>query len=242
MARTRPRGHRPGRAPHTQIGNHGNRVPRGPLTPPVAPGVGGWPTPPPRIPNFLPMTPGFEATQRGANDALTGAEGQYAQGQIMTPAQIGLQKQRLTTDMGVATDRLKENLAERGVYTPWAAESTAQAPVRAQSPAGGGIGQALYSRSVATPFGRQFQDLGAQGAGQYSGLAQGMAGAELGYNQDIMQGLLQRASDAYQQQPYSLGLGGYDLPHQAAPQFPGAATGAGGRTRPRRHRPGGRRH
>jgi hypothetical protein len=210
--------------PHTEIGQQ-NQSTSG--------GIGGYPKQPPAIPNFLPMTPGFEAAQRGANDALSGAEGAYAVGRTMIPAQLGLQKQRLTTDMGVATDRLREDLAGRGVYTA----KNAQGTYGGTSPAGGGIGQSLYTQKVATPYGRQFQDLASQGAAQYGDLANSMGGAMLGYNQNIMQGLLDRAAQAYQDQPLSLGLGGYDLPHLPAPQFPGAAgIGGGGRTRPRSHR------
>lgn len=231
-ARGKFRNRRP--SPHTQIGQKGKGTgkPHGGGGPGGGPGggggqsthgpgaLGGWPTTPPKMEPFLPMTPGFERDQRHANDQLSAAEGAYAVGKIMTPAQIGLQKQRLNTDMGVATDQLNENLAERGIYTPWGANSTAANPQKAASPSGGGVGESLYRRHVATPFGRQYQDLGSQGAGQYADLAQNMGGSMLNYNQNMMEGLLTRASDAYQQQPMSIPFN-YNLPHQANPQFSG---------------------
>jgi hypothetical protein len=188
------------------------------------------------------MTPGFEASQRGANDMLTGAEGQYAMGGIMTPAQLGLQKQRLDTDMGIETDRLKESLAERGVFTP----KNAAGGYGGTPPAGGGVGQSMYTRHVANPFGRQYQDLASQGADAYAGRAGDMAGAQLGYNQSMFEGLLGSADEAFQAQPLSTQFGGYNVPDQANPNFSFQPNGrpGGGRTRPRKQnpkKPGGRR-
>lgn len=206
-----------------------------------SPGVGGMPQLPPTPPAFLPMTPGFEGAQRQANDTLTGAEGQYAMGQIMTPAQLGMQKQRLTTDMGVATDRLREELAGRGVFTP----KNAAGGYGGTSPAGGGIGQTLYGRNVATPFGRQFQDLASSGANAYAGMAGDLAGAQLGYNQNIFEGLLGRANDAFQAMPTNLPLGGYNVPDMPNQSFTFQPEKPYGRVRPSRnnrndHRRGGR--
>jgi hypothetical protein len=187
----------------------------------------------PQYPNapapFLPMTAGFEASQRSANDALTGAEGQYAMGQIMTPAQLGLQKQRLTTDMGLDTSRLKEQLAGRGVFTA----KNAAGGYGGTSPTGGGVGETMYTRNIANPYGRQFQDLASQGVNQYADQASGMAGAELGYNQNLFQGYLSSADEAMQNQPLSLNMGGYNVPDQANPNFSFQPQARGGRTRPR---------
>ena len=236
--------------PHTQIGQKGkgkNRPHRGAGNGPgggggqssfgPSPGVGGMPQYPQAPPAFLPQTPGFESTSRQANDQLTGAEGQYAMGQIMTPAQLGMQKQRLTTDMGLDTDRLKEQLAGRGVFTA----KNAQGTYGGTSPAGGGIGQTMYTRNVANPYGRQFQDLASQGASQYGEMASGMAGAQLGYNQNMFEGLLGAGQEAMQAQPLSLPIGGYNLPHMTNPSFsnrPGGRPNGGrpGRTQPRHNR------
>jgi len=240
---------RPGRTrPHTQIGQHGkganaphNRPgngpggaggqhtgPQMPQPPFQTPGVGGMPQFPNAPAPFLPMTAGFEQSRRSANDALTGAEGQYAMGQIMNPAQLGLQKQRLDTDMGIETDRLKEQLAGRGVFTAKNAAGT----YGGTSPAGGGIGQTMFTRNVANPFGRQYQDLASQGANAYADQASGMAGAELGYNQSMFQGLLGSADEAMQNQPLSLDMSGYQVPNQANPGF-SFQPQQPGRTRPR---------
>jgi hypothetical protein len=203
--------------------------------------VGGFPELPKAPPNFLPNTPGFEQAQGQALDTLAGAEGQYAIGKTMIPAQLGLQGARLQTDQDVATDRLREDLANRGIFTPYGASGYSAAGT---SPAGGGVGQALYNRNVATPFGRQRQDLGAAGAGAYSDLSGAYGGAQLGYNQDMYQALLGRANDAFSAMPLSAQMGGYALPDMAMPSFsaPPQSTRPG-RTRPRKPRgrkPGGR--
>ncbi len=212
-------GPKAGDKPHTQIGQQGKGTgaPKGggkTLQAGGSPGVGGMPEMPPTAPNFLPMTPGYEAVQRGANDQLMGAEGQYATGQTMVPAQVGLQKQRIQTDMDVATQRMREELAGRGVFTPYGANGQ-----RTSAPVGGGIGQTLHQQRIATPYGRQFQDLAAGAAGQYGDMASAMGGAYTGYNEALLQGLLGRASDAFSAMPTSLPLGGYDLPDMVNPSF-----------------------
>lgn len=197
-----------------------------------SPGVGGMPQFGNAGAPFLPMTSGFESRQRGLNDQLTGAEGQYAMGQIMTPAQLGMQQQRLSTDMGVATDRLKEDLAGRGVFTA----KNAAGGYGGTSPAGGGIGESLYGRHVATPFGRQFQDLADQGANAYATQAGNLAGAQLGYNQGQMENYLQTADEAMQWQPLSANYGSYNVPDQTNQSFTYAPEKPYGRQRPRRNR------
>lgn len=193
-------------------------------------GVGQFPQTPPQVPSYLPNTPGYEQRWRGANDQYAQAEGQYAVGQEMIPAQYGLQKQRLDTDMGVATNRLKEDLAGRGVYTA----QNAQGTYGGTSPAGGGIGQSLYTRNVATPFGRQYQDLADATAGAYNNLYSQYGGAGLGYNMDQYNNLLSTADEAYQMQPMGLSSGGYNVPSLPAPSFSFPPMG-GGRRRPARN-------
>lgn len=196
---------------------------------------GAFPAAPPQVPNFLPMTPGYEAAYRGANDQLAGAEGAYAASGALIPAQIAQQRARLDTDQNVATDRLKEQLAERGIYTPYGAGSTAAAPQMADSPAGGGVGEALYNRQVATPFGRSRQDLGGAAADAYQGRALEYGGAQLGFNQAMFDALLGRAGDAFEAMPLSLPIGGYELPEMAGPSF-SAPPNKGGGGKPGRNR------
>lgn len=208
--------------PHTQIGQKGKGA--GSTKPtsqqPNLGGVGGYPALPGQIPNFLPNTPQFEAAQRGANDQLTAAEGQYAAGQQMIPAEANLQRARLNTDQAYATEAEKEMLAQRGIFAT------------GSGPAGtGGVSSYLMGRDVSTPFGRQFQDLGANVAGQYGNLASQYGGAQLGFNQDIMNALLQRASDAYGQMPMSIPFD-YQTPHMQQPMF---SNKPAGRTRRRHH-------
>lgn len=189
-------------------------------------GVGQFPNVPPKVPNFLPNTPGMEAGWRNANDALSQAEGQYAVGQEMIPAQYNLQKARIDTDQGVATNRLNEDLAGRGVFTGKNAAGT----YGGTSPSGGGIGETLYGRNVATPFGRQRQDLADATAGAYNDLYSQYGGANLGYNMDMYNNYLSGADEAYQLAPMGLSTGGYNVPGLDAPffSFPPMNQGGGG--------------
>lgn len=221
-------------------GKPGNRRPRGAPNkglPNMPPGVGGgvgqmpqMPTPPA---NFLPMTPGYEQDWRGLNDQLSAAEGQFAQGQAMLPAMYNQQNVRLQNDQNVATDKLKEDLAARGIYTA----KNAAGEYGGTSPAGGGVGESLYGRNVATPYGREFQDLAAQQAGAYQDLYGQYAGANLGYAQGINQALLNRANEAYELDPMGLANSGYEVPDMADPYFPFAPTGRP-TTGARKRRPG----
>jgi len=113
----------------------------------MAGGVGEFPKMPTPPANFLPMTPGYEQDWRGLNDQLGAAEGQFAQGQAMLPAQYNLMNTRIQNDQDLATKRLNEDLAGRGVYTAKNAAGT----YGGTSPSGGGVGESMYSRNVATP-------------------------------------------------------------------------------------------
>lgn len=228
--------------PHYQLGQKGKgkRRPKrqGGLKPGATTfqnpgGVGKFPNVPPQAPSFLPNTPGYEQRWRGANDQLSQAEGQYAVGQEMIPAQYNLQHQRLVNDQNVATNRLNEDLAGRGVYTA----KNAAGGYGGTSPSGGGIGEALYSRNVATPFGRQFQDLADARAQAENALSSNYAGANLGYNMDMYNNLLGTADEAYQMSPYGLSSGGYNVPGLDAPffSFPPQKAG-GGKRRPAKNK------
>lgn len=195
-------------------------------------GVGEFPQGNQAMDPFLPMTPGYEQDWRGLNDNLSAAEGQFAQGQTMLPAQYNLAKTRLATDQGVETDRLKEDLAGRGVYTAKNAAGT----YGGTSPTGGGVGESLYGRKIATPFGRAQQDLAAQQAGSYQGLYGDYAGANLGYAQGNNQAILNQANEAMELSPMGLNTSGYNTPDIAAPYYPFAPQrrpqGPAGRRRP----------
>lgn len=217
--RTAPRGRtRPGRTgnkPHLQLGQNAGKN---------AFNVGGMPQPAPPVPNFLPLTPGFMNAQGQANDMLAAAEGQYGIAQTMIPAQLNLQRSRINTDMGVAQSQLDENLAERGVYGN-----------------GTGIRTDLTNRHIATPFGRQYQDVGFNAAAQLADAANQYGAAQLGYNQNIMDALQQRAADVYSAQPLGMPIGGYTVPDLPKPNVPGLNKG-GGRRRTRGGRNGGGRN
>lgn len=221
--------------PHTQIGQKGKGTgrPKPRNTPnygtaglPIQ--AGQFPKFPPQIPNFLPDTSAFEAGQGRANDALSAAGSQYGISTGLIGPQYDLAKARLDTDQRVATDRLKENLAERGVYTPFGANGMAT------NPGGGGIGETMYARQVATPFGRQYQDLAANASGQYADAANQYGAAQLGYNQQMGDLYNQRAEDAFNLMPLSVPTGGYQLPHRPGPMLTtNYSVKGGGKTRPK---------
>lgn len=229
--RTRPR-----QKPHLQIGQKGKgrgrpKPRRQPdyQTPGLPLQVGQFPSNPPGIPNFLPNTAAFEHGQTLANDALAQAGQRYSTTTGLIGPQLELQQARLNTDMGVATDRLKEDLAARGVYTAKNAEGN----YGGASPAGGGIGQSLYGRNVATPFGRAQQDLASSAAQAYGNASQQYAEDLLGYNQQMYDLYNQRAYDAYEMSPLSMPIGGYDLPNLPGPMMTQPLRG---RTRPNKKR------
>lgn len=212
---------RPKRKPHTQIGQNGRGTgkPKPKNVPPFQTGglpfqAGQMPKPPPTIPNFLPSTPSFERGMSSINDMRSLAESQYGIRTGMIQPQLDLGLARLTTDQGIATDRLNENMAERGVFTS-------------------GFRPTLYQQHIATPFGRQRQDLA-------SAAAQSYADAGMQYGQDLLgadQNLFNLYNDTAQEtagQPYlGFDLGGYQVPNQAGPYFTTPRPGAG-RTRPNR--------
>lgn len=210
-------------------------------------GVGEFPKYPEQQDDFLPMTPGYEQDWRGLNDQLGAAESEFAQGQAMLPAVYNLANTRLQNDQTVATDRLNEDLAARGVYTA----KNAAGGYGGTSPSGGGVGETMYGRNVATPFGRQFQDLAADQANAYQNLYGTYAGANLGYNQGINEALLNRANEAYELDPMGLANSGYSVPDMANPYFPFAPQnrpGGGGKKKKNNKKnnknvkkPGGRR-
>lgn len=227
------------RKPHTQIGQKGKGRgrPKGPgagggrsirpqrqptyQTPGLPLEVGQFPTNPPAVPNFLPNTAAFERGQSIANDALALAGQQYTTTTGLIGPQLEMQRARLGTDMGVATDRLKEDLAGRGVYS-------AGRPGDTMTPAGAGIGASLYGRNVATPFGRAEQDLASGAAQQYSDAAMRYAESQLGYGREMNDLYNQRAYDAYDMGLMSMPIGGYEVPDMPGPMMTQPLRGGGG--------------
>lgn len=188
------------------------------------PEIGGFPrfgqNPPP---DFLPNTPGWEAARAQASGNLLNAETEYNTGNQLVGSTLGLQNARLDTDRALAARSVDENMAGRGLVT---------SGLRAQA----------QQEQVATPFGRQYQDLALGAAGQYADLASQFGGANLGYNQGLFNSLYQRANDAYEAQPLGMAVGQYQAPDM--PGFTPTYSPSGGRrqTRPkkRRKKAGGR--
>ncbi len=141
-------------------------------------------------PNFLPMTAAYEATRRDLADQLAAAESQYGIGSEQIAPWLNLQTTRAGTDLGYDQARLNEQLANRGVY-----ES--------------GITPYLFTRDIGIPYGRQMQDLALSAANQYSDLGAGLGSSYLGYDQGMLNALLQRAADVASQMPLSVPQGGF---------------------------------
>lgn len=207
--------------PHTQIGQKGKGKNKPKNVGPLQTGglpfqTGQIPKPPPQIPNFLPNTPGFERGLRGVDDMRSLAGAQYNFKTGMIDPQLKQQYARLDTDQGLATRRLDENMAERGVFSS-------------------GFRPKLYQEQIATPFGRQRQDLAQAAAMQY-----GQAGMDYGESllgaENAMFDLYNDRAQETAGQPY-LGFKttGYQVPNQPGPYFStGGGGGGGGKTRPRR--------
>jgi len=217
------------RKPHTQIGQKGkgsNKPKPGPQPPFQTGGLpfqaGQMPKPAPQISNFLPSTPSFVRGQSTINDQRSQAENRFGITTGMIKPQMDLDYARLDTDQALAGRRLDENMAERGVFTS-------------------GFRPKLYQEQVATPFGRQRQDVASRGAQQY-------ADASLGYG-DTLAGLGGEEFNLYNDtaqetasQPYlGFDLGGYNVPNQPGPYFSTPNKSGGGKTRPNGKKPGGRR-
>lgn len=211
------------RKPHTQVGQNGKGKGK-PKPQPVKPfptgGLpfqsGQMPKPPPQIPNFLPSTPSSVRGMTNINDQRSQAGAQYNFTTGMIDPMLQQNYARLDTDQGLATRRLDENMAERGVYSS-------------------GFRPTLYQEQIATPFGRQRQDL-AQGAAQAYGQA-GMdySGALTGLGQQEFNLYNDQAQETASQPYLGFGYGGYQVPNQPGPYFNSPQPG-GGRTRPNKNR------
>ncbi len=210
------------RKPHTQVGQKGKGTgrPKPRTVPPFPTGglpfqAGQMPQAPPQIPNFLPSTPSFARGQSTINDARSQAQSRYDMTTGMIKPQLDLGLARLDTDQGLATRRLDENMAERGVFTS-------------------GFRPTLYQEQIATPFGRQRQDLADAAARQYAGASMDFGDANVGFGQDEFNLYNDTAQETASQPYLGFDIGGYQLPNQPGPYFSSPQPG-GGRTRPRRN-------
>ena len=150
---------------------------------------------------FMPMTPQYEAGRRGLADEQMGQQTDIMGQQAMVDPLYQQQKSRLETNQNFDTQRMKEELAGRGVYTPYGAGGGfGQSPdnVAAQDNAGGGIGQYMFNRDIQVPYGRQYSDLATGAAGAYGQGSTAYGDTELAYNQGLTELLLNRASDSAQ--------------------------------------------
>lgn len=171
-------------------------------------GVGSYANiPAPQSPedNFLPMTPQFEAGRRGLADEQMAQQTDILAQQALVDPLYQQQKARLETDRQYDVERMKENLAGRGVFTPYGAGSYQQGNVMGNSlSTGGGIGESLGRRDIQIPYGRQFSDLGTNAFNQYGGYNNQYADTELAYNQGMAELLLGRAADAAEMMPMNV--------------------------------------
>lgn len=216
---------RPGKnKPHTQIGNHGGKN-RPKRVPPYKTNglpfqAGQIPQAPPQIPNFLPSTPDFSRGMSSINDARSQAENRYGTTTGMIKPQMDLQYARLDTDQQLAGRRLDENMADRGVFTS-------------------GFRPKLYQEQVATPFGRQRQDIATQGAQAYADASMNYGDQLVGFGQDEFNLYNDTAQETASQPYLGFGYGGYNLPNQSGPYLSSKGSGQGprknndkGKTRP----------
>jgi len=189
-------------------------MPGYPGTAPMSGNVGiPGPTPlPPNAPqNFLPMTPEFEAARRAAEDQRSAQLSDiYAQMGLIAP-QAAVANARMGTDYQYGVDALSEQMANRGLV-------------------GSGPAQYLRQRDIDVPFGRAQQDMAFQIAQQYGGLGSAEAQVGLGYNQSMMEALLDMAAQQAAEQPLSLPQ------YSRRPRKPRGQNRAGNRRRPGRSR------
>ncbi len=143
--------------------------------------------------NFLPQNADFLANQKALSDALSASQmGYQTQIEQLRP-QADLQLARLGTDQNVAAQSLNENAAARGIY-------------------GSGVQDQLYNRDIATPYGRQRQDISSNLAAALSQLYSGMDQSNLQYQQGLADSYLQLAQQQAQALPLSLYQGGPPAP------------------------------
>lgn len=203
--------------PHTQVGQQGKGTGAkkigkivsnlmNTIAPQFLMPTGSFPQTPASAQPFLPMTPGFAASNTANTDAMMAAQSAYTTGINQIQPMANLQRARLGTDRGYAQAQLDESLAGRGIYDS-------------------GIRPYLTQEKIAVPYGRAEQDIGLNAAQQYAALAQQLANAQLAAQQDQMSALLQSAQYAAQNMP---GFG-YQAPQMPTFQWPLSLTGNTGK-------------
>lgn len=146
---------------------------------------GGMKPGPLQTQNFLPMTPQFEASRRGIEDSYAASLADITQQRSLMPGMINMFKARQGTDIGYATQGLNENMVDRGIYDS-------------------GIRPQLQMRDITIPYERRQQDFSLQMEALANELAQAEGAAGLGYNQSLIEAMLQRGGDVASSPPLSL--------------------------------------
>jgi hypothetical protein len=192
IRRRRPRGrNRPGGMPRPHLGGG------------IQPPLGG-----PAAGSFLPMTPQYEATRRGAEDQRAASLADIAYQRAQIPGAVNMFGARQATDLGQATNLFNDQIVGRGLWNS-------------------GIRPQQYQEQVTTPFSRNQQDFQLQMEQLANELAFQEGQVGLSYNQALSDALQQRAGDVAQQMPY--GLPGQYAGRPNTPKRPR-------RNRPRRRR------
>ena len=141
-----------------------------------------FPAPQKPAANFLPMTPQFEAGRRGLDDEFMSGQTSILNQRNMIDPLYKQQLARMDTDQGFATNSLKENLADRGIYNDLSMMNTPS--------------QYLYNQNIQIPYGRERSDLATAASGAYGQSAEALSGLNLQHNQGLAELLLNRAADA----------------------------------------------
>ncbi len=140
----------------------------------------------------MPLDPMFEQQRRGLDDSLSASLAGISSQRSMIDPRMQQDLARMGTDQSWNTGLMNESEVGRGMY---------DSSIRG-----------MDATNLNTQYDRMRQDLANQSAEQYSLLAQDEGNAYLGYNQGLMELLLQSAegsaSDPYSPMPTYGGPGG----------------------------------
>lgn len=135
---------------------------------------------------FMPFTPGYESQYRFANDQLNASLGDINFQRSQLGPMTDLFTNRMGTDQRYETHLLNQNLADRGLSMSSSPKSY------------------LQRRDIDLPFDRRRQDFSFDMANRMAELQNAEAQAYLGYNQSLMEALLQNAADVASTVPLGL--------------------------------------
>lgn len=141
-----------------------------------------FPPVPKEPPPFAPFTPIFEELQRGVQDNLAGVMSRIRGAGAQIGPQVDLMRSRLATQKDYQTQRLNEEMAERGLY-----ES--------------GIRPQLYQRDIYIPYERALQDLALEASRARAGLAEEAGAAQLEASQGMMDAYMQNIQSLMEMMP-----------------------------------------